>query len=137
PLGGDFCRLAGETSSPAGERGRSRNQGHTGRAKNGVTRCRSCPHRSAKIGRHRAHLIASSRNRALRILLSLPARPHQKQMAAKRPVARQRKRRAPRPTCVQFATFRPPPHDRRAHRYQKRKAPLSAEELKEKGVTKM
>ena len=30
-----------------------------------------------------------------------------------------------------------PPHDRRAHRYQKRKAPLSAEELKEKGLTKV
>ena len=27
-----------------------------------------------------------------------------------------------------------PPHDRRAHRYQKKKAPLSAEELKEKGA---
>jgi DNA-binding protein H-NS len=30
-----------------------------------------------------------------------------------------------------------PPHDRRAHRYQKKKAPLSAEELKEKGLTKV
>jgi DNA-binding protein H-NS len=30
-----------------------------------------------------------------------------------------------------------PPHDRRAHRYQKKKAPLSAEELKEKGLTKL
>jgi len=29
-----------------------------------------------------------------------------------------------------------PPHDRRAHRFQK-KAPLSAEELKEKGLTKV
>jgi DNA-binding protein H-NS len=29
-----------------------------------------------------------------------------------------------------------PPHDGRAHRYQKKKAPLSAEELKEKGLTK-
>jgi DNA-binding protein H-NS len=28
-----------------------------------------------------------------------------------------------------------PPHDRRAHRYQKKKAPLSAEQLKEKGLT--
>ena len=30
-----------------------------------------------------------------------------------------------------------PPHDRRAHRFQKKKAPLSAEELKEKGLTKV
>jgi DNA-binding protein H-NS len=30
-----------------------------------------------------------------------------------------------------------PPHDGRAHRYQKKKAPLSAEELKEKGLTKL
>jgi DNA-binding protein H-NS len=30
-----------------------------------------------------------------------------------------------------------PPHDGRAHRYQKKKAPLSAEELKEKGLTKV
>jgi DNA-binding protein H-NS len=30
-----------------------------------------------------------------------------------------------------------PPHDRRAHRYQKKTAPLSAEELKEKGLTKV
>ena len=30
-----------------------------------------------------------------------------------------------------------PPHDRRAHRYQKKKAPLSAEELNEKGLTKV
>jgi DNA-binding protein H-NS len=30
-----------------------------------------------------------------------------------------------------------PPHDRRAHRYQKKKAPLSSEELKEKGLTKV
>jgi DNA-binding protein H-NS len=30
-----------------------------------------------------------------------------------------------------------PPHDRRAHRYQKKKAPLSAAELKEKGLTKV
>jgi DNA-binding protein H-NS len=30
-----------------------------------------------------------------------------------------------------------PPHDKRAHRYQKKKAPLSAEELKEKGLTKV
>jgi DNA-binding protein H-NS len=30
-----------------------------------------------------------------------------------------------------------PPHDRRAHRYQKKKAPLSAGELKEKGLTKV
>jgi DNA-binding protein H-NS len=30
-----------------------------------------------------------------------------------------------------------PPRDRRAHRYQKKKAPLSAEELKEKGLTKV
>jgi DNA-binding protein H-NS len=30
-----------------------------------------------------------------------------------------------------------PPHDRRAHRYQKKKAPLSAQELKEKGLTKV
>jgi DNA-binding protein H-NS len=30
-----------------------------------------------------------------------------------------------------------PKHDRRAHRYQKKKAPLSAEELKEKGLTKV
>ena len=30
-----------------------------------------------------------------------------------------------------------PPHDRRAHRYQKKKAPLSAEELKEKGLAKV
>jgi DNA-binding protein H-NS len=30
-----------------------------------------------------------------------------------------------------------PPHDRRAHRYQKKKAPLSVEELKEKGLTKV
>ena len=30
-----------------------------------------------------------------------------------------------------------PPHDRRAHRYQKKKAPLSGEELKEKGLTKV
>jgi DNA-binding protein H-NS len=29
-----------------------------------------------------------------------------------------------------------PPHDRRAHRYQKRKAPLSAEDLKRKGLAK-
>ena len=35
--GGKSVRLARETSSPAGERGRSWNQGHTGRAKNGVT----------------------------------------------------------------------------------------------------
>jgi DNA-binding protein H-NS len=30
-----------------------------------------------------------------------------------------------------------PPHDRRAHRYQKKRAPLSAEELKDKGLTKV
>jgi DNA-binding protein H-NS len=30
-----------------------------------------------------------------------------------------------------------PPHDGRAHRYQKKKAALSAEELKEKGLTKL
>jgi DNA-binding protein H-NS len=30
-----------------------------------------------------------------------------------------------------------PPHDGRAHRYQKKKAPLSAEDLKEKGLTKV
>ncbi len=30
-----------------------------------------------------------------------------------------------------------PPHDGRAHRYQKKKAPLSAAELKEKGLTKV
>jgi DNA-binding protein H-NS len=30
-----------------------------------------------------------------------------------------------------------PPHDRRAHRYQKKKAPLSAAELKEKGLAKV
>jgi DNA-binding protein H-NS len=30
-----------------------------------------------------------------------------------------------------------PAHDGRAHRYQKKKAPLSAEELKEKGLTKV
>jgi DNA-binding protein H-NS len=30
-----------------------------------------------------------------------------------------------------------PPHDRRAHRYQKKKAPLSGKELKEKGLTKV
>ena len=30
-----------------------------------------------------------------------------------------------------------PPHDRRTHRYQKKKAPLSAAELKEKGLTKV
>jgi DNA-binding protein H-NS len=30
-----------------------------------------------------------------------------------------------------------PPHDGRAHRYQKKKAPLSAEELKEKALTKV
>ncbi len=30
-----------------------------------------------------------------------------------------------------------PPHDRRTHRYQKKKAPLSAQELKEKGLTKV
>jgi DNA-binding protein H-NS len=30
-----------------------------------------------------------------------------------------------------------PPHDGRAHRYQKKKAPLSAEELKEKGLVKV
>jgi DNA-binding protein H-NS len=30
-----------------------------------------------------------------------------------------------------------PPHDGRAHRYQKKKAPLSAQELKEKGLTKV
>jgi DNA-binding protein H-NS len=30
-----------------------------------------------------------------------------------------------------------PPHDRRAHRYQNKKAPFSAEELKEKGLTKL
>jgi DNA-binding protein H-NS len=30
-----------------------------------------------------------------------------------------------------------PPHDRRAHRYQKKKAPLSAEEMKEKGLTRV
>ena len=30
-----------------------------------------------------------------------------------------------------------PPHDRRAHRYQKKKAPLSAGELKDKGLTKV
>jgi DNA-binding protein H-NS len=30
-----------------------------------------------------------------------------------------------------------PPHDRRAHRHQKKKAPLSAQELKEKGLTKV
>ena len=30
-----------------------------------------------------------------------------------------------------------PPHDGRAHRYQKKKAPLSAEELKDKGLTKV
>jgi DNA-binding protein H-NS len=30
-----------------------------------------------------------------------------------------------------------PPHDGRAHRYQKKKAPLSAEEMKEKGLTKV
>jgi DNA-binding protein H-NS len=29
-----------------------------------------------------------------------------------------------------------PPHDRRAHRYQNKKAPFSAEELNEKGLTK-
>src|SRR5262249_7542130 len=31
----------------------------------------------------------------------------------------------------------PPPHAGRAHRYQKKKAPLSAAELKEKGLTKV
>jgi DNA-binding protein H-NS len=30
-----------------------------------------------------------------------------------------------------------PPHDKRAHRYQKKKAPLSAEELEAKGLTKV
>jgi DNA-binding protein H-NS len=30
-----------------------------------------------------------------------------------------------------------PPHDGRAHRYQKKKAPLSAQELKQKGLTKV
>ena len=30
-----------------------------------------------------------------------------------------------------------PPHDGRAHRYQKKKAPLSAAELKDKGLTKV
>jgi DNA-binding protein H-NS len=30
-----------------------------------------------------------------------------------------------------------PPHDGRTHRYQKKKAPLSAEELKEKGLVKV
>jgi DNA-binding protein H-NS len=30
-----------------------------------------------------------------------------------------------------------PPHDRRTHRYQKKKAPLSAEELKQKGLRKV
>jgi DNA-binding protein H-NS len=30
-----------------------------------------------------------------------------------------------------------PPHDGRAHRYQKKKAPLSAQELKEKSLTKV
>ncbi len=30
-----------------------------------------------------------------------------------------------------------PPHDKRAHRYQKKKAPLSAAELKDKGLAKL
>ena len=51
--------------------------------------------------------LRSRAARNLRILLSLLARRHQKQMAAKRPVARPRKLRAPKPTCAQFATFRP------------------------------
>jgi hypothetical protein len=38
------------------------------------------------------------------------------------------------PIC-EFQTT--PPHDGRAHRYQKKKAPLSAAELKEKGLTKV
>jgi DNA-binding protein H-NS len=38
------------------------------------------------------------------------------------------------PIC-EFQTT--PPHDGRAHRYQKKKAPLSATELKDRGLTKV
>jgi hypothetical protein len=41
---------------------------------------------------------------------------------------------APCPIC-EFLTI--PPHDRRTHRNQKRKAPFSAAELKEKGLVKV
>jgi hypothetical protein len=41
---------------------------------------------------------------------------------------------SPCPIC-EFLTI--PPHDRRAHRNQKRKTPFSAAELKEKGLVKV
>jgi hypothetical protein len=41
---------------------------------------------------------------------------------------------APCPIC-EFLTI--PPHDRRTHRNQKKKAPFSAAELKEKGLVKV
>jgi len=68
------------------------------------------------------------------LIVGSPASKANGRTKAKSATAKAKRAKAAACPICDFQTT--PPHDGRAHRYQKKKVPLSAEELKEKGLAK-
>jgi hypothetical protein len=65
------------------------------------------------------------------------ARPRQKANGGKKAKSATVKAKPAKAETCPICDFQTTPHDGRAHRYQKKKAPLSAAELKDKGLTRV